>query len=266
MAYKTAYGRDLLTDLHKELSGDYRNAMEDLYEDPIAYDAKCLYKSMKGLGTDNDTLIELICSRPTSVLKEVSFKFRELYNKNLNDWIVSETSGDYRKLLVSIATCQRSENVCPDDEKMKTLAHQLYAAGEGRLGTDEQTFNTVFARSSPAELLSICNWYKKLTGDRKDLRTAIEKEFSGNLRTALLTVLDTAICPAEYFARRIKQSVKGLGTNEALLNRVLISREEIDMPEIRKKYQEIFGVDMIKDIEDDTSGNYRKILVGIASK
>ena len=37
------------------------------------------------------------------------------------------------------------------------------------------------------------------------------------------------------------------------------------MPQIREAYKRIFKKDMIKDIEDDTSGDYRKLLVELAS-
>ena len=34
---------------------------------------------------------------------------------------------------------------------------------------------------------------------------------------------------------------------------------------IKDFYKKLFNQDMIKDIEDDTSGNYRKILIELAS-
>lgn len=266
LAYKTCFGRDLLEDLSKELSGHYKDTMLALYEDPLEYDAKCLYKAMKGLGTDDEALVEILCTRPNYILKKICETFKRLYNEDLSKWVESDTSGDYRRILLSILVCNRSENTTPDEEKMKEIAHQLYAGGEGKLGTDATLFNKVFATSSPAELASICEWYKKLTGGTKDLKTAVDKEFSGNVKKALLTIIDGIIDPTEYFARRIKKAVKGLGTNNSMLIRVLVSREEIDMKEMREKYQRIFNVDMVKDIADDTSGNYKIAVCGIASK
>ena len=46
---------------------------------------------------------------------------------------------------------------------------------------------------------------------------------------------------------------------------MLVKRHEIDMPQIREAYKRIFNKDMIKDIEGDTSGDYRKLLVELAS-
>ena len=117
---------------------------------------------------------------------------------------------------------------------------------------------------SPPELFSINNWYTKLSG--KSLRTAIEKEFSGDIKKALLTILDGIICPSEYFARRVNKAVKGLGTNNQMLIRVLVSREEVDIREMAVQYKAVIGKDMVKDIIDDTSGDYKNVLVAICQK
>ena len=50
-----------------------------------------------------------------------------------------------------------------------------------------------------------------------------------------------------------------------MLIRALVSREENDISEIRECYKNIFGKDMVDDIKSDTSGDYRTLLVGIAS-
>jgi len=47
---------------------------------------------------------------------------------------------------------------------------------------------------------------------------------------------------------------------------MIVTRNEIDMPQIRESYKRLFNKDMIKDIEDDTSGDYRTLLVKLASR
>lgn len=159
--------------------------------------------------------------------------------------------------------CKRSENSVPNDAECRKLAEDLYKAGEGKLGTDEATFNKVFALSSPPELFSINSFYSQLSS--KSLSEAVDKEFSGNLKLALNTILESIISPPNYYAKRINKAVKGLGTNDKMLIRNLISREGIDMKEIRDAYKNLFGKDMVQDIKEDTSGDYQKILVTIAS-
>ena len=63
----------------KELKGELHRHLEDailvLYTDPIEYYADKLHVSMKGLGTIEDTLIEIIASRPPHVLKAIIDKY-----------------------------------------------------------------------------------------------------------------------------------------------------------------------------------------------
>ena len=49
------------------------------------------------------------------------------------------------------------------------------------------------------------------------------------------------------------------------LIRVIISRNEIDMPQIKQYYKNLFNKDLVQDIKGDTSGNYQKILVELAT-
>ena len=81
-AYKTAYGRDLIDDLKSELKGNFEDAVVALFEPPVEYDVDQLRKAMKGAGTDEDTLIEIIASRPNWLLKQIKDKYQEKYLKN----------------------------------------------------------------------------------------------------------------------------------------------------------------------------------------
>ena len=47
-AYKSTYGRDLISDLKSELRGKFEDAMVALFTEPIEYDADQLREAMKG--------------------------------------------------------------------------------------------------------------------------------------------------------------------------------------------------------------------------
>lgn len=263
-AYKACWGVDLETDIDKNLSGHFKQAMLALFQRAAEYDAECLYKAMKGMGTDEDTLIEIICTRGNEQLKIVKEEFEKKYPKyTLEKWVTSETSGSFRKLLVSLLQCSRSENPDVDESECEKMTKELYEAGEKKLGTDEPIFNKIFATASPAQLYFISQKYNELY--KKPLKVAIEKEYSRDVKKALITILDAVVSPTEYFARKVNRAVKGLGTNDTMLIRVLVSREGIDIAEMRNSYKDIFKKDMVEDIKGDTSGDYQKLMVGIAS-
>ena len=262
-AYKGYYGKELIEDVNSALSGNFRRVIVDLFRTPEERDAIYLYKAMKGAGTDEETLIEIICSRSNVELQKIIQEYKKLYNQNLEDKVSSDTSGSVKKLLVSLLQCRRSENSTPNDGECKKVAELLYKSGEGKLGTDEENFNKVFALSSPPELFSINNFYSELSS--RSLEDAVKKEFSGNMKAALKAILESIISPSIYYAKRVKKAVKGLGTKDKMLIRNICSREGINMKEIRESYKQLYGKEMVDDIKGDTSGDYQKILMLLAS-
>jgi hypothetical protein len=68
--WEKTYGTDLISELKKELHGKMEEAMIALFTEPIEYDCDSLRSAMSGLGTNEDTLIEIIASRSTEDLKK----------------------------------------------------------------------------------------------------------------------------------------------------------------------------------------------------
>ena len=88
-----------------------------------------------------------------------------------------------------------------------------------------------------------------------------------NVSVKLLeTIVGGLLDPAGYFAKRIRESVKGLGTNDSRLVRVIVSSSEVDLGRIKQAYQTMYGRDMLHDVRDDTSGYYKEILTGLISR
>ena len=262
-AYKTAFGRDLISDLKSELRGKLEDAMVALFTEPIEYDCDSLKNAMKGVGTDEDSLIEIITSRPNWMLKKIKEKYKEKYKKDLESAIKSETSGDLERLLVSILQCKRSENNNPNVNECAAQAKELFDAGEAKWGTDSAVFNKIFTGCSPAEIACIAREYHKISGHT--ILDGINKEFSGNTKKAIRSIVYATISPSEYFATRVKDAIKGFGTNDHLLIRVLVTRDEIDMPQIKQYYKQLYGKDMIEDIKKDIGGDYRTLMIELCS-
>ena len=262
--YKAMYGKDLIKRLKEDTSGNFKDVVSGMFMSPAEYDATCLYKAMKGLGTNEGVLIEIIGTRTPQQLTAIKLAFRDIYNDDLEKWVKGDTSGNFRKLLIAILQCNRSMNPVPDPAMCQAEAQALYNAGEGRWGTDESTFIRIFANRSAAEMVMINDCYSRIRG--KDLLHAIDKEFSGDIKKLLQTVVQGLMNAPAYFAKRIRDSVKGLGTNDSRLVRVIVSRAEIDLGLIKQAYRASFGRDMLHDVRDDTSGYYKEILTGLIAR
>ena len=262
-SYSKQFNRDLIKDLKSELNGKLEDAIINLFKDSIEYDVDQLKKAMKGAGTDEDTLIEIIATRPNNYLQQLHKKYREIYNKELISDIHNELSGELRDLMTSLLQGARDNESKFDEKTCIEKAEKLYKAGEGKIGTNEKVFYDILIKSSPNEIIGINNEYCKLS--KKNLIQAIDSEFSGKVKKLLKTAVYGIVNPSEYFATRVREAVKGLGTNDKLLMRILISRDEIDMPQIKEAYKRLYDRDLVNDVKNDLSGDYKKLMVELCS-
>ena len=263
--YNKKYNSDIIKDLQDTLHGDFKDVVKGLFYTSIDYDCLQLRKAVEGLGTDEDTLIEILCTRPYNVIEQIKKRYSELYpGRDLIKDVEDDTSGHFKNLLVALLSTKRNidKNEINKNECEK-CAKMLYEAGKKKFGTDEEIFTKIFTEKSREEFLCISQLYFNLT--KHSLLQAIEKEFSSDTKNCLIGILYALLNPSEFFAKCINKAIKGLGTDDTSLIRILITRKEKDMYLIKDFYKKLFNQDMIKDIEDDTSGNYRKILVELAS-
>lgn len=262
--YKTMFGKDLVAELKSEIAitGNYLKVLEGLCLSPAEFDAFHLRAAMKGVGTDEQGLIEVVCTRTNDQLKAVKDAFKRLYGKELEAAIVSDTSGLFKNLLVALLQANRDESPTYDAAKAKEDAQRLLEAGElKKWGTDSSTFNSVMVTRSYPHLRAMFDEYQSVAG--KSLEDSITSETSGDFRNGLLALVQCIRNKQAYFANVLYKSMKGLGTDDLSLQRVLISRCEIDMVQIKEHFEAAYKQTLAAFIIDDTSGHFRKILIAL---
>eukprot|EP00050_Salpingoeca_kvevrii_P014297 m.34621 g.34621 ORF g.34621 m.34621 type:complete len:293 (-) comp5679_c0_seq1:111-989(-) len=262
LTYKTLYGKDLVSSLHSELSGNYRRVVMALMRSSAERDAYWLRKGMKGMGTDESALIEILCTRENDEIKEIVAAYKQEYSRDLEKDVISETSGHFKRLLVSMVQANRPSSSLPiDHAKAKEDAAALYKAGVKRFGTDESTFNKIMCTRSYEQLRATFNEYEKIC--KYDMETTIKREMSGDLKDGMLALVKVVQHRPTYFAECLYKSMKGLGTDDLALVRAIVSRAEIDMGDIKDAFQAKYGKSLASFIKGDTSGDYRKILMAL---
>ena len=255
-SYRLIYGSDLIEDLKDELKGDFEDAVLPLFYDPIDYDCMELKIAMKGPGTDEDTLIEIITNRNNSVIRKIKQRYPIVISgSDLIENVIDDTSGNFKNTLVALLNERRSENTKINYTECGRYARQLNAY------KDEGVYLGIFTERSKDEFVAIENLYKEYYGE--SLLDTVKDEFSGDFEDGLVGIYYAMVKPHEYFAKRIHDSIYGLGTDDETLIRVIVTRHEIDLPLIKKVYEEMYDADMIEDIIDDTSGDYQTLLVSL---
>uniref|UniRef100_A0A8C6RAZ0 Annexin n=1 Tax=Nannospalax galili TaxID=1026970 RepID=A0A8C6RAZ0_NANGA len=199
-------------------------------------DAQTLRSAMKGLGTNEDAIIGILAYRNTAQRQEI----RTAYKSN-------------------IGRGGRDEGNYLDDALVKKDAQDLFEAGEKKWGTDEVKFLSVLCSRNRNHLLHVFDEYKRIS--QKDIEQSIKSETSGSFEDALLAIVKCMRNKPAYFAERLYKSMKGLGTDDSTLIRVMVSRAEIDMLDIRANFKRLYGKSLFSFIKGDTSGDYRKVLL-----
>ncbi|KAH3873321.1 hypothetical protein DPMN_036553, partial [Dreissena polymorpha] len=297
--FKTMYGRDLVEDIKSELSGDYKDAILACFVSPAHFDAKCVKKAIYGLGTDELALIEILMTRTNEQIKEMRAVYGDVARPDqktratlIEDDIKGDTSGYFKKLLISASQGNRYEldktkleqaveeivnangegtgmfqvnyTKLADEKKAKRDAQRLFEAGEDRWGTDEETFNLIFATRDFYQLREIYKQYVKIA--QADIRHAVDSETSGSYRKGLKAVAQSVMNRPKYFAERLMKAMKGIGTDEETLIRIIASRSEIDMVQIKAEFLEMTHKTLYRYIKEDTSFNFKKILQALVGR
>lgn len=89
------------------------------------------------------------------------------------------------------------------------------------------------------QLRLIFEEYQRITGH--DIEKAIKNEFSGDAEEGLLAIIRSIRNQAAFFAKRIHKSMAGAGTNDRQLIRLVVTRSEIDMGDIKQQYSALYG-------------------------
>uniref|UniRef100_A0A8C4GEI5 Annexin n=1 Tax=Dicentrarchus labrax TaxID=13489 RepID=A0A8C4GEI5_DICLA len=253
-AYEKATGRKLVADLEGDTHGDFEDLLVALVTPPAVYDCHEVIKAIKGAGTTECTLTEIFASRSNRQIKAMSEAYLAETGKSMIHDLQSEVSGDYGKALLILAEGKRDESTNVDAAKAKADAKALYEAGEKKWGTDEGKFIDILCHRSIPQLRQTLVEYKNIS--KKTLQESIESEMSGNLEELLVAVVKCVKNVPAYLAERLFKSMKGAGTTESTLTRILVSRSEVDLLDIRAEYKKLFGYSLYSQLESEVSGSY----------
>jgi len=248
---------------NKILENKFKDLCRMIFFSPIEYDCKQLHRSMHNFINDENIICEIFATRPYWMLQKIDKEYVEMYNISLKKDIEKETKSEFKNCLLNILNTERNIEKILNNEKCEELVKKLNSNLK-KIGNNMELFIEIFCKLNREDLIEICRVYNKLY--KQNLYDAINSNVSGLPKKLINEILFGVINPSEYFSKKIFQSLQGLGTDTNMLNRIIISRSEIDMSEIKQYYKLFRKVDIEKDIEGDTSGMYTQLLKCLVQK
>ncbi|XP_029289831.1 annexin A2-like [Cottoperca gobio] len=261
-AYEKKAKKDMISALKGALSGSLKTVILGLMNSTAEYDASVIRGSIKGAGTDEETLIEVLCSRSNDELVEIKKVYMELFKKDLEKDVAGDTSGNFAKLLLALVQTKRAApSSIIDYEKIDDDARALFEAGIKMKGTDVPTWISIMSERSVPHLQKVFQRYKSYSP--YDMQESIVKEVKGDLQKSFLVLVKCFENKQLYFANRLNEAMKSKGAKEQMVTRIIVSRCEVDLKKICSEYKTNFGESVQKTILEHTKGDYQKVLLSL---
>jgi len=219
-------------------------------------DCATLKKAMKGFGTDEQLIINVLANRTSQQRVEIREKYKALYGKDLIKELKSELSGNFEDAIVALMHSQ-----------VEYDARMLYKAMH-RVGTDEGVLIEVIGTRSPQQLKEIKEVFQREYN--KDLVKYVESETSGHFKKILVAILqcqrhdnnfqvDQNVCYQE--AQQLYAGGQGRwGTDEGIFTKIFSTRSNMEIYYIATSYQQLSGRTLLDALESEFSGDAKKLL------
>ncbi|GME64109.1 annexin [Neofusicoccum parvum] len=265
--YNQRFMRDLLRDLEKETSGDFRDALLSVTRGPLQQDCHTVYNAIKGLGTKESDLNDVLCGRSNADMHAIRAEYRKMFNKDLEADLKGDLSAGTETLFVMLVAGTRHEEstpIIPQQIEQATTELQN-AMGSGPVGLNKNAVHAcqVFTQQSDGELRAISEAYQRRY--HQSLMKAIESRFSGHMKDALHLILARALNRPMSDAEALEDSMAGMGTHDRhLIDRVVRIHWDRGYKEaVKQAYRARYGKDLKKRIEGETRGDYERLLVAM---
>ncbi|KAK9273421.1 hypothetical protein L1049_018231 [Liquidambar formosana] len=224
-------------------------------------DAEMIKKACQGWGTDEKAIISILGHRTATQRKLIMLAYEEIYQEDLIKQLQSELSGD-----LETAICHWVLDPADRDAVLANTALK-------KTIPDYRVIVEIACIRSPSDLLAVKRAYSyrykhSLEEDVASHTTGdIRKSLSGDRADEFLVALRLAIrCikkPRKYFEKVLRHAINKVGTDEDALTRVIITRAEKDLKEIKELYFKRNNISLDDAVAGDTSGDYKAFLLAL---
>lgn len=212
---------------------------------------------MRGLGTDEDGLIAVLCKRSVDQRMEIVRVYKTNYGKDLIKDVKGETDGNFREVLVALMM-----------PTIEFYTNELHNALSGK-GTDEDALLDIMPVLSNREMREVSALYNQKYG--KTLEKKLQSDTSGGFQRLMVSLSnanrDESAMTSSQMARADAQVLKSVvvagETEEIAVNQILCQRSFDQIKLIAQEYEKLTGHKLDDDIKTKFSGDIQSGLKSV---
>uniref|UniRef100_A0A673JY96 Annexin A2-like n=1 Tax=Sinocyclocheilus rhinocerous TaxID=307959 RepID=A0A673JY96_9TELE len=237
LAYKNFSQKELDASLKKVLSGDLQSLILGLMMIPEQFEAHRLRKAMEGAGTDEETLLEILCTRTPQQLSDIRAAYSQ--GRDLEKDLISESSGDFSKLIEALLKKENGPGII--DQDIATLSEELKNKKPAA-----DIWIKILTTRNPDHLRIVL---EKLEFEKgQTVEDALEGHFkgvlSGDLKKGLKTLGKTCLCAP-------------------VVQGVMVAHSEEDLLRVRVAYLQSTGTSLYTALQKQFKGELQQGLLAI---
>ncbi|KAK4253810.1 hypothetical protein QN277_010437 [Acacia crassicarpa] len=258
-AYEELYQENLIKRLESELSGEFERAVYRWVLEPTDRDAVLANVAIRNSkNVDYNVIAEIACVYSSEGLLAVRRAYLNRYKHSLEEDLAANTSGPFRQLLVGLVSSYRHEGEEINARLAQSEANILHEALKHKNGNYEEVTRILTTRSK-SQLIATFNRY------RDDHATSITKKLlddaSDDFLRAVHTVIRCIDDHKKYYEKIVRNAIKRIGNYEDVLTRVIVTRAEKDLKEIKDLYYKRNSEHLEHSVAKELSGDYKKFLL-----
>lgn len=224
----------------------------------VSADANALRAAMKGFGTDEQAIVDILCARSAGQRVEILETYASELGRDLIEDLKSELGGKFEDVIVAL--------MMPAD---KFLCKQLHKAMDG-IGTNEGALIEILAPQSNDEVKRIVDCYEEMYG--RPLAEHLCSETDGSFRRLLTMIIVGSRDPqgtvdadlAVEQATQLYNAGEGqLGTDEKTFYSILAHASFDQLELVFEEYKKQSGRTIEQALKEELSGELYDALSAI---
>nr|CDS26512.1 annexin [Hymenolepis microstoma] len=259
--YKYMYGEHLERKLACKLKGKLKETIISLTKDVHELKVRGLRNALTQCDIDSQTLIQILISASNEEICSLKQTYRKLFGVELELDIEKNISGDFQYILKLILQGKREKRLAIGDGKLEEEIDMLSLGKEEWDMPKEFVFSYILCSRSFQHIKALAKVYAYKS--KETLIETIQRETTGHCCETLVSIVQYALDPLLTYVKWIRESIEASGTRDKDLIRLIMTRAETDIEDIKKEYLQSTGKNLSTAIRSEISGDYKDVLIAI---